>query len=118
MQRQGWLSVSPSLHICMLGFPALTLIPASRKLACGCREDVEELELVEPGPLDGRSTATDGGEVLPEVNGHAGAGGHDAAGVGSNGGGTLKPPLPWACRQPTQSCLVQACMASTVLSGG
>ena len=52
---------------------------------------MEELELVEPGPLDGRSTAADGGEVLPEVNGHAGGGGHEAArGGGGNGGGAQR----------------------------
>jgi len=56
------------------------------------REDVEELELVEPGPLDGRSTAADGGEVLPEVNGHAN--GVAGAGGGGNGGGACRPKPP------------------------
>ena len=45
---------------------------------------MEELELVEPGPLDGRSTGADGGEVLPEVNGHAG--GNDGGAGGGVGG--------------------------------
>ena len=44
---------------------------------------MEELELVEPGPLDGRTGADAGGEVLPEVNGHDGRPG---AGKGEHGG--------------------------------
>ena len=55
-------------------------------LPCG-REDVEELELVEPGPLDGCSSAADGGQMPPEVNGHAGGGGDGAAAGGGNNGG-------------------------------
>ena len=74
------------------GRSSVELHPLHAKQAqCGhCdREDVEELELVEPGPLDGRTSADAGGEVLPEVNGHdgssGGAKGEHGAGDGRNG---------------------------------
>ena len=53
---------------------------------------------MEPGPLDGRSTAADGGEVLPEVNGLAEGAGDGAGGRGGSHGGGGFPPKPRICR--------------------